>query len=115
MAEVEEFLSGLGAPAREVFEHISRLAHEVAPEAEEGTGYGLPALRYRGKPLIGFKVAKNHLSVVPFSSEAVEAVRGSLDGYDVSKGTIRFSAENPPPDVVLRELLTLRKQEIDGG
>lgn len=115
MGEVQEFLDGQDGQVREVFEHIHRLALEVAPGAEEGTSYGLPALKHRGKPLLGFRVAKQHLSVFPFSSGPVDALGDRLAGWDVSKGTIRFAAEHPPPDDVLREVVALRVQEIDGA
>lgn len=115
MGEVQEFLEQQDGSVRDVFERIRGLALEVAPDAEEGTSYGLPALKHRGKPLLGFRVAKQHLSIFPFSSGPVDAVGDRLAGWDVSKGTIRFSAEHPPPDDVLREVLRLRMQEIDGA
>lgn len=115
MAELQEFLEEQDGPVREVFEHIRRLALEVAPGAEEGTSYGLPALKHQGKPLLGFRVAKQHLSIFPFSSGPVDALGDRLAGWGVSKGTIRFAPEHPPPDEVLREVVALRVREIDGA
>ena len=114
MGALQEFFDGLDGPVRDVFERIRGVALEVAPDAEEGTSYGLPALKHRGKPLLGFRVAKQHLSVFPFSSGPVDALGDRMAGWDVSKGTIRFSAEHPPPDE-LREVVALRVQEIDGA
>jgi hypothetical protein len=37
------------------------------------------------------------LSVFPFSPEAVEAARGSLAGFDLSKGTVRSRPTSPSP------------------
>ena len=115
MGEVQEFLDQQDGSVREVFEHIRTVALDVAPEVEEGTSYGLPALKHRGKPLLGFRVAKQHLSIFPFSSGPVDALGDRLAGWDVSKGTIRFAPEHPPPDDVLRELVALRVREIDGS
>lgn len=113
MAAVDTFLAGLDPVDRAVYRRIVDVALELAPEADQGTSYGMPALRYRGKPLLGFRVAKRHLSVFPFSPQAVDAARPSLVGFDLSKGTIRFSAERPLPDLAVRELVRNRMAEID--
>ena len=34
----------------------------LVPEAEDGTSYGVPAFIYAGRPLLGFRAAKKHLS-----------------------------------------------------
>ena len=82
------------------------------PDAEEGKSYGVPAFLYSGRPLLGFSAAKKHLSIFPFSPEAIEAVQDRLDGFDLAKGTIRFSAEHPVPDDVLADLVRARMEEI---
>jgi uncharacterized protein YdhG (YjbR/CyaY superfamily) len=74
----------------------------------------MPALKASGKPLIGFVAAKRHLSIFPFSSAVVEHVRDRLDGFELSKGTIRFSVDHPLPDDVIREVVFARLAEIDG-
>jgi uncharacterized protein YdhG (YjbR/CyaY superfamily) len=74
----------------------------------------MPALRYRGKPLLSAIETKRHLSLFPFSEEVVAAVAPDLEGYDLSKGTIRFSAERPLPEAVVTRVVELRRSEIDG-
>ena len=88
------------------------LARRVAPDAQEGTSYGVPALRVSGKPLIGVSRAAGHLALYPFSPAAIDAVRDGLEGFDVSKGTVRFTAEHPVPDDVLERLVRARLAEI---
>jgi uncharacterized protein YdhG (YjbR/CyaY superfamily) len=83
------------------------------PEAEEGKSYGMPAFKYRDRPLLGFRASKTHLSVFPFSPEAVDAARGALDGFDLAKGTIRFTPDNPIPDGALEQLIEARLREIE--
>lgn len=89
-------------------------ARAIVPDVEQGTSYGMPALRYRGKPLVSAIETKRHLSLFPFSGKVVAAVGADLDGYDHSKGTIRFSAERPLPDAVVARVVELRRAEIDG-
>lgn len=115
MGTIDDFLAGLDEQARPVLQRMVEIAREEVPEASEGTAYGMAALRWRGKPLIGFSTARHHLSLFPFSSGVVEQVRGRLGELDSSKGTIRFSPERAVPDEVVRAIVRLRAAEIDGA
>jgi uncharacterized protein YdhG (YjbR/CyaY superfamily) len=112
MTEVDDYLAALDPATSQSFARIRDLALEVVPEAEQGKRYGLAALTFRGKGLLGFLAAKQHLSVFPFSPAAVDAVRDHLQGSTFSKGTIRFSIEEPLPDEVIRTIVTVRRDEI---
>ena len=115
MPEIDDYFAGLEPPAREAFEHIRALALEVAPDAVQGTSYGMAALKYQGKGLLAFYAAKGHLSVFPCSGWAVDAVRERLEGYSTSRGTIRFTPDHPLPDDVVRDLVAARVHEIRHG
>jgi uncharacterized protein YdhG (YjbR/CyaY superfamily) len=110
----DDYLAGLPAAQRGALERVRAVVREAEPDAEEGTSYGMPAFRFAGRPLLGFKASRNHLSLHPFSAEVVDAVRDRLGGFDLAKGTIRFTPETPVPDDVIAELLRLRKREISG-
>jgi uncharacterized protein YdhG (YjbR/CyaY superfamily) len=112
MSEIDDYLAGLDEPRRSALEHIRVLVTAAAPDAEEGKSYGMPAFRYAGKPLLGFHAAQRHLSVHPFSPEAIEAVSDRLAGFDLAKGTIRFTPDQPIPDDVIHELVALRLAEL---
>jgi uncharacterized protein YdhG (YjbR/CyaY superfamily) len=113
MGEVSEYVDGLDEPARSTIDAIYRVARETVPDAVEGVGYGMPALRYREKPLLSIMQAKAHLGLYPFSPAVIESVADRLGGFDRAKGTIRFTAEHPLPDDVVADLVRLRRDEID--
>ena len=113
MSEIDDYLATVDEPTRVAFEHVRDVVTGIAPSVSEGTSYGMPALRYRGKPLLGFKAARDHLSVFPFSPQAVDAVRDRLDGFSLSKGTIRFVVVRPIPDDVIADVVRYRIGEID--
>jgi uncharacterized protein YdhG (YjbR/CyaY superfamily) len=115
VSAVAEYFEGLDAPTRAAFEHIRALVREIAPEAEDSWSYGMAALRYKRRPVLGFRTAKDHLSVFPYSPEAVDAVRDKLTAYELSKGTIRFTVAKPLPDEVVRDLVRFRVEEIDAA
>lgn len=113
MGTVTDYLDGLDQPARDVLAHVVAVAREVAPDAEEGLGYGMPALTYRGAALLSAMRTARHLAVYPFSAGVVEAVAPELDGVARTKGSIAFQPDAPLPDDVVRRLVTLRVAEID--
>jgi uncharacterized protein YdhG (YjbR/CyaY superfamily) len=115
MSTVDEYFASLDLESRGAFEKIRDLALEMAPESEAGTSYGMAALIYKTKPLIGFRAAQRHLSIFPFSPDVVDGVSGQLAGFDLSKGTIRFTAAEPIPDDVVREIVRRRVAEISAS
>lgn len=112
MGSVEDALALLPPEDRAALQHVIDVARRLAPDAEDGVSYGVPALRVAGKPLVGVASAAKHLALFPFSPAAIDAVRGDLAGYDLAKGTVRFTAERPVPDDVLERLLAARLAEI---
>lgn len=115
MSEVDDYFAELDAGARDAFERVRALAMTAAPDAADGTSYGMAALRHRGKPLLGFRAGKENLSVYPFSPQAVDAVRDRLTAAAVSKGTIRFRPATPLPDEVVLDLVRFRMAEIEAS
>jgi uncharacterized protein YdhG (YjbR/CyaY superfamily) len=113
MSAMDDYLDRLQPEASAALARVRAVVAGVVPEAEEGTSYGMPAFLYSGRPLLGLRAAKEHLSVVPFSPAAIEAVSERLEGFDVSKGTIRFSPDSPVPEDVLADLVRARRQEIE--
>ncbi|MFD1053268.1 iron chaperone [Terrabacter terrigena] len=112
MGTIGDYLAGLEPDQRSALQHVVDVARRVVPEAEEGTSYGMPALRLEGRPLVGIAAAAKHLSVFPFSPAVVDAVATDLDGFSLSKGTIRFSVDRPVPDAVLERIVALRLAEL---
>lgn len=109
---MDEYLEQLPPDQKAALERVRSVVGALVPDAEEGTSYGMPAFIYAGRPLLGFRAAKNHLSIFPFSPAAVEAVMDRLEGFDLAKGTIRFTPEQPVPEDVLADVVNARKHEI---
>jgi uncharacterized protein YdhG (YjbR/CyaY superfamily) len=109
-----EFLAGLATDRRTAFAAVMAQVQALVPEAAEGRSYGMPAFRYKGKPLLGFSEAKGHLNLHPFSPAAIDPVRERLAEYRVLKGTVSFTPERPLPADAVAEMVIARKAEIDG-
>ncbi|WP_353113809.1 DUF1801 domain-containing protein [Microbacterium sp.] len=118
MGAVDDYLVGVEDEGdRAVLARVYRIAQELAPDAEQGTGYRMPALKHRGKVLISAIRAATHIGVYPFSAAAVAAVAGTVSGIDgagASTGAIRFAPGTEIPDGLVRDLVLFRMAEIDG-
>lgn len=116
MGTVDDYMAELESADRKAIERVYAIAREEVPEAEQGTGYGMPALTYRGKPLVSVRRTAKHIGIYPFSPEAVAAVAdavGAVAGTGLDKGTVRFQPEHPLPREVLRALVRTRRAQID--
>lgn len=117
MGTVDDYVADLAPGDREVIARMYEIAREAVPDAEQGKGYGMPALVLAGKPLLSVMRAKKHIGVYPFSPEAVAAVVPLLEGHPgigFDKGTIRFQPDHPIPDDVVRALVAARRHQIAG-
>ena len=117
MGSVDDYLSELEVTDRDAIDRVYALARDEVPDAEQGRGYGMPALVYKGKPLISVMRAKKHIGLYPFSPDAVSSVSAevkAIEGTGLDKGTIRFQPEHPLPEDVVRALVRRRRDQIDG-
>jgi uncharacterized protein YdhG (YjbR/CyaY superfamily) len=105
VASVDEYVSALRPGQREQFERVRRIVRSIVPDAEETISYGVPTFKHRGKYLIYFAAFKSHMSVYP-TLGAVEATKGT-------KGTFRFSEDDPVPEAVVTAIVAHRLQTIE--
>jgi uncharacterized protein YdhG (YjbR/CyaY superfamily) len=113
MGTVTDYLATLSGPNREALERVIAIARDVVPEADEGTSYAMPALLVHGKGLLSALETKKHLAIYPFSGQILPQLASELEGFDWAAGTLRFSAEHPVPDGLVRRIVELRLAEIE--
>lgn len=112
MGTVTDYLATLEPPRRAAMARVVARARALVPDLVEGTSYGMPALLYRGKPLLSAMSTATHLAIYPFSGSVVARVAADLAGFSLSTGTIRFQPDTPLPDDVLDRVVLLRRDEI---
>jgi uncharacterized protein YdhG (YjbR/CyaY superfamily) len=114
-ADVDAFLAALPDEMRTALENLRRAIAAAAPGSEESINYGVPAFKYRGRPLVSFGAAKNHCSFYVQSLAVMEAHRDELATFETSKGTVRFTPDAPPPDALVAMLVRARMAETDAS
>lgn len=108
---IEEYLANVSEEQRVALQKLRESIHALVPEATECISYQLPAFRTK-RLLVGFGATKSHCAFYLMSGSTVEAFKEELKGYDTSKGTIRFQAESPLPDELVKRLVEARLAEI---
>ena len=104
---IDEYLSQLSQDKRAALQALRETIRAAAPQAEECISYQMPAFRLNGM-LVGFAAAKNHCALYAWNGSAVAEFADELQGYDTSKGTIRFTPDRPLPQALVRRLVELK-------
>ncbi len=107
---IDEYLAPWSQEKRAALQKLRRAIKSAAPAAEECISYGIPAFRVNGKLLVAFGAAARHCAFYP-GAYPIRACRDDLEGFDTSKGTIRFDADRPLPAALVRKLVKARLAE----
>lgn len=108
---VDEYLAGIPEPAYSTLKHMRTVIKSVVPkDTEEVISYHIPMFKYRGM-LVGYAAYANHCSLFPTGSGVIEKFAKELKGYSTNKGTIRFPADKPLPDALLKKIVRERVKE----
>jgi uncharacterized protein YdhG (YjbR/CyaY superfamily) len=111
---IDEYLAALSPDKRTALKNLQKTIKAAAPKAEEGISYGLAAFRLEGRPLVALGATANHCAFYLMSNSTVAAYQDDLKDYDTSTGTIRFSADEPLPVALVRQLVKARIAENEG-
>jgi uncharacterized protein YdhG (YjbR/CyaY superfamily) len=109
--DVERYLTALPAEVQASLEQLRRVIGAAAPGSVEQMSYGVPTFKHSGRSLVSFGAAKKHCSFYVMSPAVMEAHRDELEGYDTSKGTVRFQADRPLPTELVTRLVEARLRE----
>jgi uncharacterized protein YdhG (YjbR/CyaY superfamily) len=105
---VEEYLGAAPEPQRTTLLALRATLRELLPDADEALSYGMPAFVVGGKPVAGYAWAKRHCSYYPHSGAVLSELADELEGYDRSKGTLRFKIDQPLPRRLIVRLVEVR-------
>ncbi|MEP7157944.1 MAG: DUF1801 domain-containing protein, partial [Chloroflexota bacterium] len=97
---------------RSVLEHMRSVITATCPEAVEAIGYGIPGYKVRGRPLVSIAAWKGHLSYYG-GYGVIKSHAAELADFDIKASTIRFTADRPLPDKLVRAMVQERVAEIE--
>ena len=111
-ADIDGYLAALDEAPRAALQHLRRSILQVVPDAEECISYGMPAFKVHGKTVAGFAAFKSHLSYLPHSGSVLSSLEADLAGYEMTKGSLHFTIDEPLPGNLVNKLITARMREL---
>jgi len=110
---VDKYLEGAPEPHKSSLLQVRGTLREILPDATENLSYGVPAFKVGEKAVAGYAFYKDHCSYFPHSSGVLTLLSNEIEGYEWSKGTLKFPPDQPPPKELLTRLVAVRLDEIE--
>ncbi len=99
---IDQYIEEQEEAVKPYLHEIRRILHTAIPDAQEKISWSMPTY-WKGQNIIHFAASKKHLGLYP-GGEATEVFAEKLEGYDVSKGTIRLPYKTPLPENLISEI-----------
>lgn len=111
--DVAGYLDEAPEPQRTTLLALRSTLRELLPDADETLSYGMPTFVVRGRSVAGYAWATRHCSYYPHSGAVLTELAALLDGYDWSKGTLRFPVDEPLPRELVARLVEVKLAHLN--
>lgn len=108
----QEYAKGFTQPVMHSLNALNNIIQSASPKAEPCISYGMPAFKYKGKPLAYFAAFKNHIGFYP-TSTPIKAFEIDLVKFKYSKGAIQFPLDSKLPVTLIKRIVKFKTKEID--
>lgn len=98
---------------RDALGELHAAVTSAAPDSEQVIRVGVPAFRYRGKPLVSIGDARSHVALYIMYGSVLSTHAEELAGYETSNTVIRFDPGAGIPAELVGRLVRARISEID--
>ena len=99
---IDDYIASQDPAVQPKLREIRAILRSALPDAEERISWSMPTY-WKGRNLIHFAAFKNHIGLYP-GGEATTVFEKELEGFGVSKGTIRLPYEKDLPAELIAEI-----------
>ena len=107
---VHEYIKSFPPEVRDLLMQVRKTIKQAALGAEEGMGYGMPAYKTHGKPLVYFAAYKSHIGFYA-TPTGHAAFAEELSKYKQGKGSVQFPLDRPIPYDLIARITRFRVEE----
>jgi uncharacterized protein YdhG (YjbR/CyaY superfamily) len=110
-ADIDAYIKDFPDTVQTILNKIRETIHRAVPEAEEAISYGMPAFKYKDKPVVYFGGWREHIGFYATPS-GNEAFRKELSPYQGAKGSVKFPLDQPMPYDLIEKIARYRLAEV---
>jgi uncharacterized protein YdhG (YjbR/CyaY superfamily) len=107
---IDEYIADFPDEIQSLLNQVRSTIKQAAPDAEESIGYGMPAYKTGGKPLVYFAGFKNHIGFYATPSGHTEFAQ-ELSRYKQGKGSVQFPLNQSIPLELIAQIVAFRAGE----
>mgnify|MGYP000858883395 CR=1 FL=1 len=106
----DEYIASFPDDIQLILNKVRATIRQAAPDAEESIGYGMPAYKLKGRPLVYFAGYKGHIGFYATPSGHTEFAK-ELSKYKQGKGSVQFPLDQPMPYDLIAQIVEFRVVE----
>ena len=110
ITDVESYISGFPLTTQKILQQVRSIIKKIAPHANEGISYQMPAYKLNGKPLVYFAGYEKHIGLYP-TAAGIEAFKKELSVYKNAKGSVQFPLNEKLPVALITSIVKFRVKE----
>jgi uncharacterized protein YdhG (YjbR/CyaY superfamily) len=104
---IDEYIADFSEEIQILLNQVRSTIKQAAPDAEESIGYGMPAYKLKGRPLVYFAGYKNHVGFYATPTGHAEFAK-ELSKYKQGKGSVQFPIDQPMPLDLIFQIVEFR-------
>ncbi|MDX5427385.1 MAG: DUF1801 domain-containing protein [Bacteroidota bacterium] len=114
MTPVEDYIHTHPIELQSSLKDLRNTILRAVPGISESISYGMPAYKWKGKPLLYFGAFKNHIGLYA-TPQGHQAFSEELSKYKQGKGSVQFPLDQPIPLDLIKRIVLFRKEQIEKG
>jgi DNA-3-methyladenine glycosylase I len=112
MKAIQDYIQSFPASVQTELKKIRSIILAEVPDAAESMNYGMPAYKYKGKPLVYYAGYKNHIGFYA-TPQGHKAFAKELSKYKQGKGSVQFPLDQAIPYKLIAQMVQFKKTLAD--